>query len=228
MASTGYMQGRQRFSRPQGMLWSDTPGTLSGGKYIPSGYEVYSDKTGISADDAANSFIILTDHNRSDISITQQRIEKRQRMINGTMRSYHISDKFNISTSWQMVPSRSYTKYPNFAQNDGLSNGDFSAQSASQRGADGTGYSGNTEYTADGGAGGVEMLKWYQDHKGPFWVFLAYDKFINFGIEDEDYLKLNQYNQIVQMFISSFDYSVVKRGGLNHDLWNISVTLEEV
>jgi hypothetical protein len=72
------------------------------------------------------------------------------------------------------------------------------------------------------------MLKWYQDHKGPFWVFLAYDKFINFGIEDEDYLKLNQYNQIVQMFISSFDYSVVKRGGLNHDLWNISVTLEEV
>ena len=226
MASTGYMQGRQRFSRPQGMLWSDTPGTLSGGKYIPSGYEEYSDKTGLTQAQIDNSFIILTDHNRSDISVTPQRIEKRQRMINGTMRSYHIADKLNISTSWQMVPSRGHKGYPGFDQTTGLVNPDFD-QKYSQRTAEGSEYLQNTEYTADGGAGGNEILKWYQDHKGPFWVFLAYDKYTNFGVEDEDYLRLNQYNQIVQMYISSFDYTVVKRGGNNHDLWNITVGLEE-
>jgi hypothetical protein len=39
---------------------------------------------------------------------------------------------------------------------------------------------------------------------------------------------LNRYNQIVQVYFSDFNYSVVKRGATNHDLWNISVTLEEV
>ena len=32
----------------------------------------------------------------------------------------------------------------------------------------------------------------------------------------------------LQVYIADFNYSVVKRGGSNHDLWNISVTLEEV
>jgi hypothetical protein len=229
MASTGYMQGRQRFARPQGMLWSDTPGILSGGKYVPSGYEVGSDLTNISAQDAANSFLILTDHNRSDFSISPQRIEKRQRMINGTMRSHHIADKINLSTSWQMLPSRSYPIKPNFSQSTGNIDAGFIAREAAQRNASGLTYNTNTEYTADGGAGGGEMLDWYQNHKGPFWVFLAYDKYINFAEDDATrLLRLNQYNQIVQMYVSSFDYTVVKRGGSNHDLWNITVSLEEV
>jgi hypothetical protein len=29
------------------------------------------------------------------------------------------------------------------------------------------------------------------------------------------------------MYITSFNYSVEKRGGTNYDFWNISVTLEE-
>jgi hypothetical protein len=227
MASLGYMQGRQRFARPQGMLWSDTPGVLSGGRYIPSGYEEYSNKTGLTSAQTENSFIILTDHNRSDISVTPQRIEKRQRMINGTMRSYHIADKLNISTSWQMVPSRGHQSYPDFDQTTGLPDSDY-GQKYSERTAEGLNYLTNTEYTADGGAGGAEMLKWYQEHKGPFWVFLAYDKYINFGVDKNAHTKLNQYNQIVQMYISSFDYTVVKRGGTNHDLWNVTVGLEEV
>jgi hypothetical protein len=226
MASLGYMQGRQRFGRPQGMLWSDTPGVLSNGRYIPSGYEEYSNKAGLTPAQIENSFIILTDHNRSDISITPQRIEKRQRMINGTMRSYHIADKLNISTSWQMVPSRGHQSYPDFDQTTGLPDSDF-AQKYSERTAEGLNYLPNTEYTADGGAGGAEMLKWYQEHKGPFWVFLAYDKYINFGVDKNAHTKLNQYNQVVQMYISSFDYTVVKRGAGNHDLWNITVGLEE-
>jgi hypothetical protein len=84
------------------------------------------------------------------------------------------------------------------------------------------------EFTSDGGAGGVELLDWYENHTGPFWMFLAYDKYSNFGKEDADYGHLAQYNQIMQVYITDFNYSVVKRGGSNHDLWNISVSLEEV
>jgi hypothetical protein len=32
----------------------------------------------------------------------------------------------------------------------------------------------------------------------------------------------------MQVYFADFNYTVVKRGGNNHDLWNISVTLEEV
>jgi hypothetical protein len=88
---------------------------------------------------------------------------------------------------------------------------------------------GLTPFTVDGGAGGVEILDWYNNHKGPFWVYLAYDKYINFSKDDQNrYIKLGQYNQIIEMYISDFNYSVQKRGGSNYDFWNISITLEEV
>jgi hypothetical protein len=32
----------------------------------------------------------------------------------------------------------------------------------------------------------------------------------------------------MQVYIADFSYDVVKRGGSNHDLWNVSVSLEEV
>jgi hypothetical protein len=85
----------------------------------------------------------------------------------------------------------------------------------------------DTSYTTDGGAGGVEIKDWYDNHKGSFWVFLAYDNYSNFGKTDEDFNKLNRYNEVIEMFISNFTYSVVKRGSNNYDLWNISMTLEE-
>ena len=86
------------------------------------------------------------------------------------------------------------------------------------------------EYTADGGAGGVEMLDWYERHTGPFWMFLSYDKFNNFPDDGTSsrYAHLSQYNEIVQVYISDFSYTVNKRGQTNHDLWDISVSLEEV
>jgi hypothetical protein len=160
-----------------------------------------------------DSFIILSDHNRNEISISNQRIEQKQRMINGSMRSYHIADKINISTSWNLLPSRSFFRDPEFNQTTGKSiYNDVS----------------EFQYTADNGAGGVEMLEWYENHKGPFWVFLSYDKYINFEKNNTQYLHLSEYSQIVQMYISSFDYSIVKRGRANYDMWNISVSLEEV
>lgn len=48
----------------------------------------------------------LTDHNRSDIEIGSELIEKSSRMANGTMRKYVIAKKNTISTSWSRVPSQ--------------------------------------------------------------------------------------------------------------------------
>ena len=211
MATAAYLTGRRRYQRPQALLWSENPGTLSNGVYLPTGYEVQGNFAASTDPDLINQFLILSDHNRGELNFSPTRIEQRQRTINGRMRSYHIADKLTMSVSWNNLPSRSYFQDAGFLAT-GLSPDKKT-----------TG-----EYTADGGAGGVELLDWYENHTGPFWMFLAYDKYSNFGKADADYTHLAQYNQIIQVYIADFNYSVVKRGGSNHDLWNISVTLEEV
>jgi hypothetical protein len=192
-------------------LWSENPGTLSNGVYLPTGYEVQGNFDASTDTDLINQFVILSDHNRGELNFTPTRIEQRQRTINGRMRSYHIADKLTMSVSWNNLPSRGYYQDAGFLAT-GLSPDKKT-----------TG-----EFTADGGAGGVELLDWYENHTGPFWMFMAYDKYSNFGKADADYGHLAQYNQIMEVYIADFNYSVVKRGGANHDLWNISVTLEEV
>jgi len=83
-------------------------------------------------------------------------------------------------------------------------------------------------HTYDGGAGGVEILDWYENHKGPFYMLLAYDKYTNFPQGDGQYSHLGQYNDVKQVYFSKFDKEIVKRAGLNFDFWTISVSLEEV
>ncbi len=215
MATSAYITGRKRYQRPQGALWANNPGTLTGGVYVPNGQEV-GVNTAETDEDLINQFIILSDHNRSEISFNPQRIEQRQRTINGRMRSYHIADKMQISFSWSMLPSRAYYQVAAFNENTGISP-----------------YKNNTqEFTADGGAGGVAILDWYNNHTGPFWMYLAYDNYANFKEDGEivnnSFGHLAQYNEIIQVYFADFNYSVVKRGGDNFDMWNISVTLEEV
>lgn len=218
MATANYMTGRRKYDRPQAMLWSENSGTLTNGLYIPNGFEVGQNPGSETNTSLYNQFLILSDDNRSAIDFTINRIEKRERMINGRMRSYHIADKLTLSTSWSMLPSRSFYTIPNFNSTTGKPS------------IGGSGYrnSPDEQYTSDGGAGGVEMLDWYENHKGSFWVYLAYDKYKNFGDDENAYAHLQQYNQLIEMFISNFSYNVVKRGGSNHDFWNINVTLEEV
>jgi hypothetical protein len=57
---------------------------------------------------------------------------------------------------------------------------------------------------------------------------LSYDKYSEFGSDNEARGHLNEYSQALQMYIASFDYSVIKRGATNFDMWDVSVTLEEV
>jgi hypothetical protein len=204
MATNAYMSGRKKYLRPQAMLFADNPGTKVNGFYIPDGDEIGA-YTGSEAN--TKDFLILSDDNRSEIDFRTVRIEKRERMINGRMRSYHIADKLTLSTSWTLIPSRSHDDVPTFNTVTGLSP--------------------NKSYTTDGGAGGADMLEWYDAHKGSFWVFLAYDRKGIFKGTPDPYNHLQQYNQLIEMFISDFSYSVEKRGN-KFDYWNVSVTLEEV
>jgi hypothetical protein len=202
-SSSIYIYGRKRYARPQALLWSDNPGVISNGLRIPNGNE-------------KEDFIILSDHNRGEININQQRIENRQRMVNGTMRSYHVADKISISVSWNMLPSRSYSRNVIF-------------NSTGQP----TMNSGDLEHTVDGGAGGVELLDWYENHSGPFYVYLGYDKYNSDSfktagsVTDASFNYLNIYNDVRLMYFAGFDYSIQKRGGTNFDFWNINVSLEE-
>lgn len=230
--SQTYMNNRKVWQRPQAMIWaSDAPTLTEDGRLIPVGYEVLS----FTETPPEQNFLILSDHNRQPIDISNERIEQRQRMANGTMRSFFIADKTRISTSWNMLPSRSFNVNPEFGQTIATPNIVGAIDIDPGEGEDiktvtpyGSAYYVDQQYTADGGAGGAEMLKWYETHKGPFWVMLSYDKYTNFGTENDAWEKLSQYSDAIQMYIADFNYSVVKRGGNNFDMWNISVTLEEV
>jgi hypothetical protein len=224
MATASYITGRRRYQRPQGMLWSENSGTLveltpGGNKiYVPNGLEIGQDVGSETDTELYDQFLILSDDNRGEINFKPTRIEKRERMINGRMRSYHIADKLQITTSWEMLPSRSYFQTPEFNPTTGKSP-HFNDN--------------NLEFTTDGGAGGVEILDWYENHQGPFWVYLSYDNYKNFKndeglIDNNSYAHLPQYSQLIQMYFTDFTYSVIKRGGTNFDFWNINLTLEEV
>ncbi len=47
----------------------------------------------------------VTEHNRSDLGISIERIEKVTRTSNGTLRKNYITDKKTFSASWTMLPS---------------------------------------------------------------------------------------------------------------------------
>jgi hypothetical protein len=199
-----YLSGRQAYQRPQAIIWStDLDDVNSDGMFEPIGYEVGSS--------GGSDFLILSDHGRQDISFGVQRIEKRERMINGRMRSWHIADKRTLSVSWDMLPSRSFETYPHFDSSTGIPSVPLSEQ-----------------YTADGGAGGMELFDWYQTHTSPFYVFLSYDKFDPKITTPSERLKTDRYPEVIEMYITDFSYNVVKRSGIGYDFWNVSVTLEEV
>jgi hypothetical protein len=196
------MQGRKTYQRPQALLLANNSGTIEtvegSSFYVPVGTEF-------------TDFIILSDDNRGPIDMAPDRIEKRERTINGRMRSYHIADKMKINVSWNMLPSRAFSTLPGFDEETGK-----------------TALAKSEQYTTDGGAGGVEILDWYQNNVGSFFVYLAYDKHTNFGDTESSFTNLAKYNQIMEVFFSDFKYTIVKRGGSTYDFWNVSFSLEEV
>lgn len=205
MTTNTYMAGRKKYDRPQSMLWSENSGKLINGLYVPNGIEINANVGSEVDPNNIDQFLILSDDNRSSIDFGTIRIEKRERMINGRMRSYHIADKLKIDFSYTNLPSRGFSLNPDF---------------------DSEGKSTVKNHTTDGGAGGVELLDWYENHQGSFWCYLAYDKYSVFGKDDSAYGHLQQYNQLIEVFFSNFSYKVNKRGP-NLDLWDIQISLEE-
>jgi hypothetical protein len=47
----------------------------------------------------------VTEHNRSALELSTERIEKVVRTSNGTLRKNHIADKKKFQLSWEMLPS---------------------------------------------------------------------------------------------------------------------------
>ena len=195
--ASGYLNARKKWIRPQAIIFSNNSNRIIDGVPQISGIE-------------REDFIILSDHNRSEISFKTNRLENRKRMVNGHMRSYHIADKMSVSFSYNLIPSRSFDGDPEF-NTSGIAT-DLSL----------------TEYTADGGAGGAELLDWYSSNPGSFYMFLSYDKPQEFSSDQTPYDNLSKYSEDLEVFFSDFSYNVIKRGGTNHDLWDISISLEEV
>lgn len=229
MTTNAYMMGRKKYARPQAMLWADNPGYVVDGFHIPDGIEIGTDVVS----SGEGEFLILSDDNRGALDFGIERIETRERMINGRMRSYHVADKINLSVSWDMLPSRAFPGDPNFqTTNDLYQNSIGKSEYSVRKFANGTQNSSfngvHNQYTSDNGAGGVELLDWYEQHKGPFWVYLSYDKYSNYGKSSGAFTNLAKYSQVVEMYFADFSYSVQKRGSSNYDFWNISLKLEEV
>lgn len=55
--------------------------------------------------DAGGIWRKITDHNRSPLDISVERIENKQRMVDGTLRRHVITKKRTFSASWDMLPS---------------------------------------------------------------------------------------------------------------------------
>jgi hypothetical protein len=67
----------------------------------------YKIQAGIQVSLDGTTWYSLTDHNRGEISITNQLIEKSSRMASGKMRKYVIAKKKTLAISWKDLPSSS-------------------------------------------------------------------------------------------------------------------------
>lgn len=52
------------------------------------------------------SWVKISDHNRSPLSVDIERIENKKRMADGTLRRYVVSKKRSFSCSWDNLPSK--------------------------------------------------------------------------------------------------------------------------
>lgn len=68
--------------------------------------------------DAGGIWRKVTDHNRSPLDISIERIENKQRMVDGTLRRHVIAKKRTFSASWDMLPSTN-SKSPGTGTVDG-------------------------------------------------------------------------------------------------------------
>jgi hypothetical protein len=154
------------------------------------------------SDPASMVWYPLTDHNRQPLKVVFEVVEKTNRMADGTLRRYVIAIKHKISTSWQMLPSKSAE-------------------------------------TVDKFKAGAWMKSFYDSNVFvPIHVKLIDAQIItdpaNGAAPDEDTYYASSFdvsnNKIPHsyvMYITNFDYEVVKRN-VKYDLVNINIEFTEV
>lgn len=126
------------------------------------------------------TFRKITDHNRSPLNVNIERIENKQRMVNGRLRRYTVTKKRTWDVSWDMLPSKN-------------------------------GVAGSLS-TADGGWAGEDIETFHNTHNDEFQMQLR---------------RGNGQIETVTVMIADFSKEVPKRGpGI--DLWNLTISLEEV
>lgn len=86
----------------------------------------------------------VTDHNRGPLDISWERIERSNRMANGTLRRYSVAKKRTFTISWEMLPSK---VTPSYSGKTGLG-------------------------TVDGGWAGEDIENFYNSTDGAFYVKL--------------------------------------------------------
>jgi len=69
----------------------------------------------------------FSDQGRAPLEVDYERIENRERMANGRMRSKYIADKRTFSLSWEMLPSKTLVNGSNVIMDGGASAADLKA-----------------------------------------------------------------------------------------------------
>lgn len=147
---------------------------------------------------AAGTVVRLSDHGRSPLSENWERIETKQRMADGTLRRYSVAKKRTWSCSWDNLPS-----------SNNIVNG---------------------LHTVDGGMAGEDIETWVNTIDTPFRMILRRGSAVDLVTPNpaEGLLPYQDANfYIANVMITEWDKEVSKRGKLA-DLWNVSITLEEI
>jgi hypothetical protein len=158
---------------------------------LPVNSLIYFKDTGAGAKDG-----FLSEHNRSELNVTEEIIENRKRTVNGTMRSYVVAQKTSFQVSWDGLPA-------------------------------------TYQHTLDGYKGGWDILDFYRSYYDKeFYVFLySRDLAARGTLESAVISAGDRYT----MRFSDFSYDIAKRNvrmergvSVITDLWNVSLSLEEV
>ena len=148
---------------------------------------------------AGTDYLFLTDDNRSELSVSTERIEYRKRMVNGRMRSYHVADKRSFSLNWTDLPS--------------------SASFISEN---------QNSPTLAWGAG-KQILDWYENHSDSFYVMFVYDSnnFVTETVGNSTKVPTRFKVETYNVFFDDLTYNVKTRNQY-YDRWDLSLALVEV
>lgn len=142
--------------------------------------------------DNGATWIKVTDHGRSALSASVERIGTDQRMVSGTMRRYTVSKKRTFTMDWENLPDKAVS------------------------------------FLANGTTNGKWLESFYNTADGAFLMRLRQ------GSDSElttlvraDNIALDDYGRIFTVMLTDYSKDIVKRG-LSFDLWNVSMTVEEV